>query len=347
MASPHQMLLTFPRNGTWGCPILSSAVCCEGWETANVGCHRCRSLVTPYDGHPAASTPVNCFHASARGSYVAVGNAVGRHRTNCMKAFRRLAAVAAIAMAVLPLLVSRVAVAQAAAVPATTPNPTAFEAASIKPSETMNGRDMDIGDHRLDYDGVTLLDCIRSAYNLRADQISAPAWMNDARYEIHAVGPAGSFGNGGWRPMLQSLLADRFRLKVHQETRSLPVYELKVAKKGPKFKQVAKTGRSGVMGHNTHYTFTAVTMAQLAETLSTIADRLVVDKTGLSGQYDFELQYSREAAFGVSGRSSGDSNQDPDIFTAVREQLGLKLAAGNGPLPFLVVDQADKTPTPN
>jgi uncharacterized protein (TIGR03435 family) len=229
----------------------------------------------------------------------------------------------------------------------TTPNPTAFEAASIKPSESKNGRDMDISDHRLDYAGVTLLDCIRSAYNLRADQISGPAWMDDARYDIHAVGPEGSFHNSAWRPMLQTLLADRFHLKVHQESRSLPVYNLEVGKKGPKFKQVAKTGRSGIMGRNTHYTFTGVTMAQLAETLSTIADRIVVDKTSLSGQYDFELRYSREAGFSAAGRSSGDSNEDPDIFTAVQEQLGLKLAAGKAPIPFLVVDQADKTPTPN
>ncbi len=149
------------------------------------------------------------------------------------------------------------------------------------------------------------------------------------------------------RQMVQGLLADRFQLKLHRENRDLPVYNLIVGKNGPKLKESAPGTKPGVAvtrGSVTRITFSNSPISELLRLLgpSLGVDRPVLDKTRLKGGYDFTLEFSR-------GGTNGDA-ADPDgtsIFTAVQEQLGLKLDPAKGPTEVLVIDHVERSPSAN
>ncbi len=143
--------------------------------------------------------------------------------------------------------------------------------------------------------------------------------------------------------MLQALLAERFKLTLHRETKELPMYVLVVAKNGPKFKTTeSETGISS-NSSRTHWHVTAKgTMRRFAEFLSEEAGRPVVDQTGLSGSYELTLDWTPDDA-----PAANDSAAGPSLFTALQEQLGLKLDATKGPVEILVIDRANRTPTEN
>jgi uncharacterized protein (TIGR03435 family) len=139
--------------------------------------------------------------------------------------------------------------------------------------------------------------------------------------------------------MVQALLVDRFQLKTHQETRQLPVYALVVAnpKSGPKFKPseangtTIDTGRSRIHVQGSDHTVTL-----LARELAQSLDRIVLDKTGIDGRYDLTLRWTPDDAAATNSTPAPDA--PPDIFTAIQEQLGLKLEPTKGPVPILVID---------
>ncbi len=141
------------------------------------------------------------------------------------------------------------------------------------------------------------------------------------------------------RLMLRALLADRFKLKVHQETKILPLYQLVIAKGGPKLKEshASKTTTNGIG----RLTAQRMTMASLTRILTVVTDRLVVDKTGLTAEYDFDLRWTpddlQESAGEIPEAVSG-----PSIFTALKEQLGLKLQPAKGPVDILVIDHIER-----
>lgn len=141
--------------------------------------------------------------------------------------------------------------------------------------------------------------------------------------------------------MLQALLADRFTLKVHQETRELPIYTLVVAKGGPRF-QPSKINGTTINSGIAYITVVGSdhTVALLAEQLSRTLGRVVMDKTGLDGRYELTLKWATDEGGAGTGGSSADAG--PSIFTAIQEQLGLKLESGKGPIPILVVDHLEK-----
>jgi uncharacterized protein (TIGR03435 family) len=140
------------------------------------------------------------------------------------------------------------------------------------------------------------------------------------------------------RAMLRPFLLQRFQLKTHVETKTLPVYELVVVPGGPKFKPTAedkKHGRSmSINGNNGGIVMTAsdIPMMELSKKLENFAQRTVIDKTGLAGSYDFTLKWSRD------GGSEAHPDAAPVIFTALPEQLGLKLQPAKGPVETLAVD---------
>ena len=143
--------------------------------------------------------------------------------------------------------------------------------------------------------------------------------------------------------MLQALLADRFRLKFHRETREIPVYALVVANGGPKFKESAPDtpwkANHGVNGRYQNMDFTQATMEELAEGIG--VDRPVINETGLTGKYDFKVEATPE--FRIA------NNPDPSditIFDALQRTLGLKLEARKAPVEMFVVDHIEK-PTEN
>jgi uncharacterized protein (TIGR03435 family) len=147
--------------------------------------------------------------------------------------------------------------------------------------------------------------------------------------------------------MLQTLLADRFKLVVHRETKEQPIYALIVGKSGPKLQgsPPGDTGLPEMKRIGSRFVFKRAPISTLTLILSQQVGRTVVDKTGLSGRYEFTLEYGLERAGG--GRSEEREpapNPDglPSVFTALQEQVGLKLESQKGPVEFIVVDHAEK-----
>jgi len=157
--------------------------------------------------------------------------------------------------------------------------------------------------------------------------------------------------------MMESVLVDRFKFAAHRETRELPVYELVVAKGGPKLKEAVPgdtypTGLKDDQGKSSPGTVRvglgtmdcqAIQIASLVEGLTLLTGRTVVDKTGLIGKYDIKLRWTPEDSHPASngeGRAAGES--DVDFFTAIQEQLGLKFKPAKGPVDVLVVDHIEK-----
>jgi uncharacterized protein (TIGR03435 family) len=214
-----------------------------------------------------------------------------------------------------------------------------FDVASVKINRSGDGggrRDIP-GPGTLKFTNSTLQACIRWAYDVRDFQIGgAPNWLNSDRYDIIAKSEIANTDTGQLRLMLQALLAERFKLQLHRETRELPVYSLVVGKCGSKLKKTT-SGVSSLASGPDSIADRAATMAVLASQLSTILERVVVDKTGLTGKYDIKLEWVRELE---AATGSG-----PSVFAAIQAQLGLKLEAGKGDVEVLVIEHAERVPT--
>jgi uncharacterized protein (TIGR03435 family) len=227
-----------------------------------------------------------------------------------------------------------------------------FEVASIKPN-TRGGR-MSVessGDRFTAFD-IGLGPLVLMAYDLNVQQISGLDHTFGDRYDIVAKAEHRAHG-AELRQMLQALLADRFKLQLHWETREVPVYSLTVAKDGPKLRhsdqpeddtpRVRTPDRAGGRETPSGVTYTHETMADFAWALSRragIGDRQVVDNTGLDGHYDFMLTFDRNPV--PSAGTDALPRLGPDIFSAVKEQLGLKLESAKALLRFLVIDHVER-----
>jgi uncharacterized protein (TIGR03435 family) len=189
---------------------------------------------------------------------------------------------------------------------------------------------------------ITLLDLIADAYGLRYDQIGGgPNWLGSDHFDIVAKAAGeGPLARSQAMQMLQSLLADRFQVKVHRETKEMPVYALVAGKNGAKLKESPPDAaggtsvRAGSMGM--HMEASKGTMDQLSRQLSLTAGRPVLDRTGLTGHYTYTLDW-----LPANGAAPPESDI-PSIFTAVQEQLGLKLEATKAPIVMLIIDRAEK-----
>jgi uncharacterized protein (TIGR03435 family) len=225
--------------------------------------------------------------------------------------------------------------------------PLKFEVASIKPvAPTLDNRYMirlRVNAGELNYSAASLKAITQQAYEVRGFQVSGPDWMTSTRFDVVAKLPVGA-PQSRVPEMLRSLLAERFKLTSHVETRDLPMYALVVAKGVIKMKGSAadpeapagwtiNKGPGHLEGHR-------MNMSSLANNLSALLGRQVVDQTGLNGSYDFDLQYAPDELAGP----------DPDrmpLLDAVQSQLGLKLEARKGPVKVIVIDHIEKTPTEN
>lgn len=224
-----------------------------------------------------------------------------------------------------------------------------FEVATIKPTGPSSDGHTHInyppGD-RFSASNITLFALMQWAYGMPERQIlDGPSWLGSTRFDIQATADTGQIkGLTGEqdrdlkRRMVQALFADRFQLKLHQETRTLPAYDLILAKGGSKLQPTKSNGKSIGVGR-TFFHGAGLTMASIAEELSKITGRVVVDKTNLADRYDFKLEWAADDA-----RTA--DNSAPSVFTAVQEQLGLKLEPAKEPVPVLVIDHVD-LPTPN
>jgi uncharacterized protein (TIGR03435 family) len=226
-----------------------------------------------------------------------------------------------------------------------------FEVASIKPAAPVEfGRTSvrrsvtkETGiKGRLNYQGVSLMDLIGDAYRVQHRQISGPDWLSSQRFDILAVIPA-AWNNDQIPEMLGALLQERFKLKTHRDAKEQQVYRLVRANSGPNLQKAEKeTGISGRSTKTVEQVSAQTTLVSFAEYLSERLDRPVVDETGLSGVYSVHLEWMTDIAAATGGDSAG-----PSIFTAVQEQLGVRLVAGKAAVGFVVVDSIEKYPTDN
>lgn len=186
--------------------------------------------------------------------------------------------------------------------------------------------------------------------------LGMPAWTDSITYDIEARSDASVDEQMGKLPpgqakqqklaMLQSLLADRFKLVTHNDTREMPIFNLVVAKEGAKFKPSDADGttisyNSGSGVQRIHVQGSDNTIELLARELSQAAGRIVIDKTGIDGRYDLTVRWTPDNAPPPMLNGAPDPDPPPDIFTAIQEQLGLKLEPAKGPVPVLVVDHIE------
>ena len=299
--------------------LKSPIVCMAGVSGSNLK-HRIEEIVA-YRGAPALNLRRKILLAAA--GFAAVGGPL-----------------------ILGLLDAPASLAQSPAGGAKTP---AFEAASIKPSKPGGrGRSMLTDPSgRFTAENATARELITFAYNVRAFQVSGgPGWIDADHYDIVAK-PEAKAGRGQIYPMAQALLADRFKLNLHRETKDLPVYTLVIAKGGPKFKEAkpdADRPMNGIQGGRGEMTGLGADMGLFARRLAVLTGRTVVDRTGLTGKYDFKLQWTPDTSQGMRSPEEppSDNTPGPSIFSAIQEQLGLKLEASKGPVEILVIDHIEK-----
>ena len=293
-----------------------------------------------------------------------------------------------------------------------------FEAASIKPAALASpgkvmmaapGGGPDTRDPgRIHYPFITLKVLVQNAYDVKAYQIQGPPWLDMERFEVNATMPPETTREQ-FRAMLQNLLAERFQLTIHRETRQLPGYSLVVAKNGPKMTEshpspaadnsgpalptpfaapkigpdgfpalpASDAGRPGLflmmMPGRARLVGQQQAMLDLANRLTGLMSRPVTDETGLTAKYDFVLTFSPDGMSAPMGAPSGavgmmipapppapsgaaagaasvgppEGDNLPDVFRAVKEQLGLALEAKKGPVELIVIDHVEKMPTAN
>jgi uncharacterized protein (TIGR03435 family) len=225
----------------------------------------------------------------------------------------------------------------------------AFEVASIKPnnSNSQNSNFNRMTGGGLHAINVTLREMILFAYDIRDQQlIGSSGWIDNDRYDVLAkptqndnpTGAKRSFEEdfAGLRPKLRALLADRFGLAVHRETREMPIYALVVGKNGSRL-EPSKSENHTLNNRRGLVICKKGTMKQFAEnSLTWRMGRTVVDKTGLTGEFDFELKFLEDQAV-----AAGDTSL-PDFLTAMREQLGLVLQSQKAPVEVIVVDHVER-----
>jgi uncharacterized protein (TIGR03435 family) len=235
-----------------------------------------------------------------------------------------------------------------------------FEVASVKPATPLGPLGMrsiqsggpgtgDTG--TFSCQNCSLYWILGNAYTLHNYDYSGPDWLQTTRFDVAAKVPAGA-SKSDFQKMISNLLVDRFKMSTHRETRQTEIYEMTVARNGPKFKDSTPapeglpvlampgvslsitSGHGGIRSENR-------TMVWFADLLSNYLRHPVRDATGLTGTYDFVFSWSWE-----DGPDSAE-NAAADIVDQLPAQLGLKVERKKGPVEVLVIDHMEKTPTPN
>jgi uncharacterized protein (TIGR03435 family) len=266
-----------------------------------------------------------------------------------------------------------------------TPPKLEFEVASIKPSTPPpGGRGMNVGSRggpgtadpaQITYSNMTLKLLIMNAYNVKNYQVTAPDWTDGQRFNIAAKVPIGA-SKEDLRVMLQNLLADRLQMKAHLEKKEMQAFTLLVAKGGLKMKLSEEmpadsnalpappgppkfdkngfpiiAGRGAVIeteNGRARVVANQESIVQICDFLGNQFARPVVDQTGLTGKYDFHLEFAPENMRPPdAGSPAASSDPAPTLLVAIQDQLGLKLEAKKLPVDIVVVDHIEKTATEN
>jgi len=243
----------------------------------------------------------------------------------------------------------------------------AYDVASIKPGKSDMGTMLMFRLDGFSAKGMNLKSLIREAYGIENDQIlGAPGWLTTQTYDIEAkvdgadATALGKLSEEQRKLMFQSFLRERFQLKAHLETKELSILALVIAKNGPKLHE-AKPGDTypdGIKGPdgkpeghagmmmwgNGRVTGQGISIAQIVQPLTQQLDRTVLDQTGLTGKYDVELRWTPDnTSASTTGPDTGIAAESPtpSIFTAIQEQLGLKLDSHKAPVEVLVIDHVE------
>ncbi len=229
------------------------------------------------------------------------------------------------------------------------PSKQEFEVASVKVPPVMSGVPYDIKitiqHNTVTLTNVSLADCIKFAYGLSSDlQLSGPEWITskEFRYDVVAKTAPGTTDEQALQ-MMQGLLAERFKLALHPEPRVLAYYAPVVANHGSKMpaaKDAPASVPAGVQGQ-LRIISNRMPMSTVVTILSRYMHAFVVDQTGLAGDFEVKLVWTPE------DRPVPWDERGASVFTAVEEQLGLKLVSRKGPMEVLIVDRAEKSPTEN
>jgi uncharacterized protein (TIGR03435 family) len=235
-----------------------------------------------------------------------------------------------------------------------TANP-GFEVATIKPSDPSRpGKLFTIRGSEIITINTSLSDLIKTAYSLHSKQITGvtPSWLESELYDVTGrPDTPGQPNVSQMKVMLQKLLTDRFKLKFHPDKKELSVYALTVLKGGPKLTKSTRdpNGLPGLFftGPAMTLNVTNATLAEVAGVLQSILDKPVVDQTGLTEKYDFALRFTPDpgqfpGAGGAPPATSETGDEPPDLFTAMQQQLGLKLDSTKAAADVIVIDQVEK-----
>jgi uncharacterized protein (TIGR03435 family) len=251
-----------------------------------------------------------------------------------------------------------------------------FDVASVRQSDDAQGRALvQATPGQLRFSRISLQRLLVIAYDVQDYQlVGEPPWAGSSQYDLIAKASTGTSVASMEGPMLRALLEDRFQLKLHRETRALPVYELLVAKSGPKLRPSEKgsctpyvkgsqpaiapaPGAPQPLYCGFHRTGSAVSPIldgkgvsmdelgrNLARSYNTTLGRNIIDKTGLPGTFDIHLTWTND--LGLTDAGSSSTADEASIFAALQEQLGLKLLSARGPIEVLVIDHVEQ-PSPN
>lgn len=239
-------------------------------------------------------------------------------------------------------MIATLAAALLAAIPlaAQTTSAPAFDVISIKPTP---GQPRNSGFRRaspgnLNATNATAKMLIEFAYDVRDDQISGgPGWLDSDHFEVVAKPPESPADEATklLKVRTQTLLADRFHLVLHRETRELPVLALLVGKNGFKGLKPSTDGKENLVFNGHHLDCVKISIAKFAQIfLANQTRRSVIDKTGIAGDFDFTLDWASDDDPAVS--------QFPPLLQAIQEQLGLKLEQQKGPVEVLAIEHAEK-----
>jgi len=280
-----------------------------------------------------------------------------------------------VVLSIRPITAALLMFSSSTALPAQSVAPVSFEVASIKPSgpNSIRGSDGGPGTRdpgRYSFGKADLKVLIMIAYDVEDFQISTRYRLDEEDLDLAAKVPPGATKEQ-FRVMLQNLLAERFRLRLHTESKEFPVYELVVAKNGPKLRKgsaqsepaprswlqdgfpdlppnrpgMIASNRANSDGFSVRIKAQRQPLASLAKLLRTATERPVVEKTGLTGDFDFTLEFMRGGL--NASPVKGDLPVAPDLNDAFQEQLGLQLLNKRLPFDVLVIDSVDRLPTDN
>jgi uncharacterized protein (TIGR03435 family) len=239
----------------------------------------------------------------------------------------------------------------------------AFDVASVKVSQGggegggrgMRGREtIQVSPDGVIMRNVSMRSCTRWAYHVMDYQVNGPDWINVERYDINAKA-AGEVPEEQLRLMMQSLLAERFKMTTHRQTKEMQAYLLQIGKSGLKVKESSSEGEMDVKPDQgrMQVSFQRATVTQLIDALSNVFRAPVIDETGLKGKYDVTVNMAKYipdmGQRGPGGAGGGEAPPDPQaiVMRALQEEFGLKLEPKKMPIDLVVIDHVEKAPVAN